>query len=160
VRVSPKSRKRSHQRVDSSYSFLESTIKQLLPEAIPTLPPQDNGRKKPDHIDEIFCVVFSGNDDARKDRRAGQAAIADAHYSLICVAAYTRLVELLRVEQSGLELRVWLYIEIILIERVLAVRIKLNARGSGHLLLNKLNLKTPPNSMTNVSPQGASYWQR
>jgi hypothetical protein len=47
-------------------------------------------------------------------------------------------VELLRVEQSGLELRVCLYIEIILIENVLAVGIKLNARGSGHLLLNKL----------------------
>jgi hypothetical protein len=68
----------------------------------------------------------------------GQAILADAHYSLICVATYSCFVELLRVEQSGLELRVCLYIEIILIENVLAVGIKLNARGSGHLLLNKL----------------------
>ena len=95
--------------------------------------------KKSDHIDEIFWVVFSGNDDATKDQRVGQAIIADAHYSLICVAAYSCFVELLRVEQGGLELRVCLYIEIILIENVLAVGIKLNAWGSGHLLLNKLN---------------------
>jgi hypothetical protein len=119
------------------YPFLESTIKQLLPEAIPPLPPQDNERKKPDHIDEIVWAVFSGKDDATKDRRVGQATIADAHYSLICAAAYSCFVELLRVKQSGLELRACRYIEIILIENVLAVSIILNARGSGHLLLNK-----------------------
>jgi hypothetical protein len=58
--------------------------------------------KKSDHIDETFWVVFSGNDDATKDRRAGQTITADARYSLICVAAYSCFVELLRVEESGL----------------------------------------------------------
>ena len=65
-----------------------------------------------------------------KDRRVGQVILADAHYSLICVAAYSCLVELFRIEQSGLELRVCLYIGIILIESVLAVGIKLNARDT------------------------------
>ena len=111
----------------------------MLPEAIPTLPPQDNERKKSGHIDDIFWVAFSGNDNVTKDRRVGQAILADAHYSLICVAAYSCLVELFRIEQSGLELRVCPYIEIILIESVLAVGIKLNVRGSGHQLLSKLN---------------------
>jgi hypothetical protein len=48
----------------------------------------------------------------------------------VCVVEYNCFVELLRIEQCRLELCVRLYIEIVLVEKILAVGVKLNARGN------------------------------